>query len=122
MRCGRRLRRYLGFSVWDHYNACGKRPERSAGICKSTDQLLLMLRWFEHAQVYHPDRVMVANGSELRRPFEDVRFKAEDGVELLGWHFPANSNCSHSQLAVLVCHGNAGNISHWLELAEAILE
>jgi len=81
-----------------------------------------MLRWFEHAQVYHPDRLMVASGSELRRPFEDVHFNTEDGVGLHGWFFPANSNSSRSQLAVLVCHGNAGNISHRLELAETLLE
>jgi uncharacterized protein len=83
--------------------------------------LLLMLRWFEHRQVYHPDRVMVATGAELGRPFEDVFFKASDGVELNGWFFPAATNSPRPHLAVLVCHGNAGNISHRLDTYAALL-
>ena len=38
--------------------------------------IVLMFRWFEHSQVYHPDRVMAATGAELGRPFKEVRFKA----------------------------------------------
>ena len=77
--------------------------------------LFLMLRWFEHSQVYHPNRDLTATGAELGRPFENVVFKATDGVELHGWFFPADTNSARARLAVLVCHGNAGNISHRLE-------
>ena len=83
--------------------------------------IVLMLRWFEHSQVYHPDRVLTATGAELGRPFEDVRFKASDGVELNGWFFPASTNSHRARLAVLVCHGNAGNISHRLDTCVALL-
>ena len=83
--------------------------------------IVLMLRWFEHSQVYHPDRVMTATGAELSRPFEDVFFKASDGVELNGWFFPASTNSHRRHLAVLVCHGNAGNISHRLDTCVALL-
>lgn len=81
-----------------------------------------MLRWFEHSQVFHPDRVFTANGAELGRPFEDVWFKAKDGVELNGWFFPATTNSSRASLAVLLCHGNAGNIGHRLEMCQALLD
>ena len=81
-----------------------------------------MLRWFEHHQVYHPDRVLVASGTELGRQFEDVLFKTSDGLELNGWFFPANKDSSRVDWAFLVCHGNAGNISHRLELCAALLE
>jgi fermentation-respiration switch protein FrsA (DUF1100 family) len=80
-----------------------------------------MLRWFEHSQVYHPNRTMTATGAELGRPFEDVTFKASDGIELNGWFFPASQNSPRKNLAVLVCHGNAGNISTRLGLSEALL-
>jgi fermentation-respiration switch protein FrsA (DUF1100 family) len=80
-----------------------------------------MLRWFEHSQVYHPDRVLTATGAELSRPFEDVFFKASDGVALNGWFFPASTNSHRRHLAVLVCHGNAGNISHRLDTCIALL-
>jgi uncharacterized protein len=83
--------------------------------------MFLMFRWFEHSQVYHPSREMGATGAELGRPFEDVRFKASDGVELNGWFFPANTNSPRAHLAVLLCHGNAGNISHRLDTAAALL-
>jgi fermentation-respiration switch protein FrsA (DUF1100 family) len=83
---------------------------------------VIMLRWFEHSQVYHPDRVLNATGAELNRPFEDVTFAASDGIELNGWFYPANINSPRGALAVLVCHGNAGNISHRLELCQALLE
>jgi hypothetical protein len=88
------------------------------GVCLL---IVVMLRWFEHSQVYHPDRVMDATGAELGRPFEDVFFKASDGVELNGWFFPANTNSPRQHLAVLVCHGNAGNISHRLQTCAALL-
>jgi uncharacterized protein len=83
--------------------------------------LVLMLRWFEHCQVYHPDRVLIATGAELGRPFEDVVFKATDGVELNGWFYPADTNSPRAALAVLLCHGNAGNIGYRLDTCRALL-
>jgi uncharacterized protein len=83
--------------------------------------MVVMLRWFEHSQVYHPDRVLTATGAELGRPFEEVAFKASDGVELNGWFFPVNTNSPRAQMAVLVCHGNAGNIGHRLDTCAALL-
>jgi fermentation-respiration switch protein FrsA (DUF1100 family) len=81
-----------------------------------------MLRWFEHSLVYHPDGEMMASGSELGRPFEDVTFTSADGVNLNGWFFPAHATSPRPRKVVLFCHGNAGNISHRLEMCEALLE
>jgi hypothetical protein len=83
--------------------------------------LVLMFRWFEHCQVYHPDQVLWATGAELGRPFEDVVFKASDGVELNGWFYPAETNSPRAGMVVLLCHGNAGNISHRLDTCRALL-
>jgi fermentation-respiration switch protein FrsA (DUF1100 family) len=83
--------------------------------------IVVMLRWFEHSQVYHPSREMAATGAELGRPFEDVFFKTPDGVELNGWFFPAATNSPERHLAVLFCHGNAGNITHRLDTCAALL-
>ncbi len=83
--------------------------------------LVTMLRRFEHSQVYHPSLNLEATGAELGRPFEDVFFKARDGTSLNGWFFPANSNSPRARFAMLVCHGNAGNISHRLALYQALL-
>jgi uncharacterized protein len=84
--------------------------------------IVMLFRWFEHSQVYHPSRTMDATGAELGRPFENVFFKTGDGIELNGWFFPANTHSPRARLAVLVCHGNGGNISHRLALYRALLE
>ncbi len=80
-----------------------------------------MLRYFEHSQVYHPERTLSASGAELGRPFQNVSFTASDGVELHGWFYPGDTNLPRARLAVLVCHGNAGNICHRLGLCQGLL-
>jgi len=81
-----------------------------------------MLRWFEHHQVYHPARDMIATGAELGRPFDNVWFEARDGINLNAWFFPAEIKQPVARFVALVCHGNAGNISTRLELSAALLE
>ena len=98
-----------------------KRAKTLIGLLAACLLVVLMFRWFEHSQVYHPSRALEATGSELGRAFEDVRFKASDGVELNGWFFPGNTNSSRARLAVLFCHGNGGNISHRLDTCAALL-
>jgi uncharacterized protein len=82
----------------------------------------MLLSWFEHHQVYHPGREMVATGADLGRPWEDARFQAADGVELNGWFFPANQGSREGGRVILFCHGNAGNISGRLDFYQALLE
>ena len=84
--------------------------------------LYMPLRWFEHSLVYHPGREMDAPGTEASRPFENVLFKTSDGVELNGWFFSARPNSPRAHLAVLVCHGNGGNISDRADLYRALRE
>ena len=84
--------------------------------------VFLMWRWFEHNQVYHPSRVLDASGAELNRPFEDVWFKAKDGVKLNGWFYPGTNDSPRNKLAILLCHGNGGNISHRLDVVGALLD
>ncbi len=81
--------------------------------------IYIMLRWFEYSQIYHPSRVMDAAPAQLGRPFEDVFIPVEDGERINAWYFPAANAGSP---VFLVCHGNAGNISHRLDLASLLLE
>lgn len=82
----------------------------------------IMIRWFEHRQVYFPTRAMDASGAELGRPFENVTLTTTDGLRLHGWYFPANPGSPRGRLAVLLVHGNAGNISHRIQFCQALLE
>ena len=84
--------------------------------------IYFVFRWFEHHQVYQPFATLEAGGDELGRPFEDVQFAASDGVKLHAWFFPANTNSQRADRAVLIAHGNGGNISHRLGLCEVLLE
>jgi len=80
------------------------------------------LRWFENSQVYHPTRGFDSSANELGRSYRDAEFHAADGTKLHGWFFPGNTNSPRSQKAILVCHGNGGNISHRVDLCGALLE
>ena len=83
--------------------------------------LVVILRWFEHSQIYHPGRDFRASGSDLGRPFDDVFFETADGVKLNGWFFPADTNSPRAEMAILYCHGNGGNISHRLDVYQVLL-
>ncbi len=64
---------------------------------------------------------MYAKPGDLHRPFEDVVLKTGDGLEINGWYFPAAANSARAGKVILVCHGNAGNISTRLHLCSALL-
>jgi len=80
-----------------------------------------MFRWFEHSQVYIPYGSIQETGAALGRPWEDVWLRASDGTKLNAWFFPAETNSPRAQMAVLLCHGNAGNISHRFDYYELLL-
>jgi fermentation-respiration switch protein FrsA (DUF1100 family) len=81
----------------------------------------MFLRWFEHGQVYHPDKILDPLERKRAEPFEDVRFQASDGTRLNGWFFSAGNGSQHADQAIVICHGNAGNISHRADLCKAFV-
>jgi len=97
-------------------------PQTSSPFAGGCGNFAAMIHWFEHWQVYAPSRTMEANGSDLGRPFEDVFFHAADGVRLHGWFFPVNAGSPRAHQVLLLCHGNAGNISTRLHFYRAWLE
>jgi len=48
-------------------------------------------------------------------------FQSNDGLQLNGWFFPADTNSVRRQIAFVICHGNGGNIGHRLELYDLLL-
>lgn len=84
--------------------------------------LFVLLRWFEHLQVYHPTKTFWAEPGQMGLPWKEARFTASDATTLHGWFFPAATHSPRRDLVVLHCHGNGGNVSHRLEVAGALFE
>lgn len=76
------------------------------GIC-------LLLYLTQARLVYFPFRAIEATPRSEGLEFEEVALRAADGVELSAWFIPRE----RPRGVVLVCHGNAGNISHRIHLA-----
>lgn len=74
--------------------------------------ILLLVFLFQSRLVYFPEveRALVTTPAAAGLEFEDVKLATADGETLHGWWVPA----SGARGAVLIFHGNAGNISHRL--------
>lgn len=64
--------------------------------------------------VYPRSRTFRAGPEDTERELEEIFFCAEDGTSLHGWWFPHPD----SRGVLLVCHGNAGNVSDRIWIAE----
>jgi uncharacterized protein len=97
--------------------------KNAAGVVLLPVLLYVMFGWFEQKQVFHPSTRLDASGADLGQPWEDVHFKASDGTRLNGWFFPSQQQTSTpgERLVVVLCHGNAGNISHRLGTYQLLL-
>jgi pimeloyl-ACP methyl ester carboxylesterase len=69
--------------------------------------------YFEEKLLYFPSRELEVTPDQLGLRHEDLRLMAEDGVSLHAWYLPVKD----ARFAVLLCHGNGGNISHRLDRA-----
>ena len=72
----------------------------------------LALWWLQPRMLFFPFESLSATPVDWGLDYEDVRFFAEDGVELHGWLISAPTRRSTSPDTLLFFHGNAGNISH----------
>jgi fermentation-respiration switch protein FrsA (DUF1100 family) len=74
------------------------------------------LRRFEYSQVYSPTKRMVAWEGVADGARQDFYFTTDGGLKLNGWYFPAATNSPRKNLAILVCHGNGGNLTYLKKL------
>lgn len=79
---------------------------------------LIYVRLLERKIIYYPSKVIEFEPSDAGLTYEDVFLKAQDGIELHGWFVPALDPFA----TVIYCHGNAGNISHRVEIAKMFNE
>jgi uncharacterized protein len=74
--------------------------------------ILVLLRVYESRLIYFPgpERTLVAPPLSLALPVQRVEITTEDAVTLVAWVMPAEPG---SSWWLLVCHGNAGNLSEF---------
>ena len=70
------------------------------------------LKYFERKGIYYPIKGIDFTPADYGLKYEDVFFATEDGLKLNGWFIPQE----RPRGTLLFCHGNAGNISHRLEI------
>jgi uncharacterized protein len=80
--------------------------------------LIAYVYFFQARLIFFPNvlgRTLTATPGQIGLEFEDVRITTADRVDLHGWYVAAPTGAP----AVILCHGNAGNIAHrldWLEM------
>jgi fermentation-respiration switch protein FrsA (DUF1100 family) len=74
--------------------------------------ILVLLRVYESRLIYFPgpERTLLAPPPSLGLPVQRVEITTKDTVKLVAWVIPAEPR---SSLWLLVCHGNAGNLSEF---------
>lgn len=82
---------------------------------------VLYIFFRQSAYMYKPDRNVRATPRAINIDYDDVRIKTGDGEVIAGWFIPAfepekNSDVILAGTTVLICHGNAGNLSDRLDL------
>jgi fermentation-respiration switch protein FrsA (DUF1100 family) len=70
------------------------------------------LRYFEKKGIYYPSKEIILSPADVGLKHEDIFFKTKDKLRLNGWFVPADQ----SRGTLLFCHGNAGNISHRVDI------
>lgn len=78
--------------------------------------------WTQDSLVYHPRTYTTppSTPGRLGLAFEDVRLKTADGETLAAWWVPVRGAVAGESRAVLVLHGNAGNITHRLDYLQPL--
>lgn len=74
--------------------------------------LALLLYWRQSRYIYHPSRSLTSTPATAGLKYEEVNVRAADGVPIHGWYVPAEDLAP----TVLLCHGNAGNIWHRIDV------
>ena len=70
----------------------------------------------EDSLIYFPSPYPEGDWQPAGLNFEDAWFQSADGTRLHGWYVVA----ANPRAVVLVCHGNAGNLSHRAPVAEIL--
>ncbi|MFH1230963.1 MAG: alpha/beta hydrolase [Planctomycetota bacterium] len=72
--------------------------------------ILVIVYLGQDKMLYYPNRDITDNPNNIGLSYIETVFTTTDNVRITGWYIPATPERG----TVLFCHGNAGNISTWL--------
>jgi fermentation-respiration switch protein FrsA (DUF1100 family) len=78
--------------------------------------IVILMAIFENSLIFIPSVYPAGDWEPVGLEFEDAQFEAEDGTRLHGWYVPAKN----PRAVVLFAHGNAGNITHRVDVADGL--
>ncbi|MEW6040647.1 MAG: alpha/beta hydrolase [Elusimicrobiota bacterium] len=85
--------------------------------------LWFFLRVLEQNAIFYPYKKIELTPRDLGMNYEDVYIKTDDNVKLNGWFIPVKDKAKRkTAITILYLHGNAGNISHRVEIAKVFNE
>lgn len=73
--------------------------------------IVAAMYWKQDSMIYFPEREITHTPQNINLHYENVTFITRDGFTISGWYIPAKDEKG----TVVFCHGNAGNVSHFLE-------
>jgi len=76
--------------------------------------LIVYLKYYERRLIYFPAKNFEFTPQDYGLKYDNVYFMTKDNIRLNGWFIPAEN----PKATILYFHGNAGNISHRLEVIE----
>ena len=80
--------------------------------------LLVVMFLFQNKLLFMPTSGFVQTPQSVGLGAEDFWVETEDGVRIHSWYFPN----SEADFVVVLSHGNAGNISYRIEIANTLLQ
>ncbi len=70
-----------------------------------------LLSSLERYFIYAPQKSLITTPAEHGFEYENIKFRADDSTLLHGWFVPK----ANARATVLLCHGNAGNVSYQID-------
>lgn len=80
--------------------------------------LMGLMYLFQNKLLFMPSSGMVQTPESLGIEAEDFWVDTDDGVRIHGWYFPNET----AEFVIVLSHGNAGNISYRLDIAQSLLK
>jgi len=74
--------------------------------------------FYQYRLIYQPSAQLSDSPSTYGMEYEALDLQTADGLQLYAWYMEPR----HSRGALILCHGNAGNMSHRLSIASAFYD